>query len=342
MAGVASMVMASCGGESAHDSDGGAAKGAGGTNAGSGNGKSGTSGSAGRVNNAGRSGSGGTSATRGGGSGRGGSHEGGDGAQEVGGGAQEGGAGSHDGSGGSHVAGTGGSAVENQGGAGMGSTPVNPPKVHACGNPSAWSANLELCDHGFVHRTNDAACPLPPHLGEGGDGGASGAGSFELGPHHGECESDSECAANQYCVVESAIHDDQETHCQSACATNADCASGEVCSCNPTFVSAMNGEALTLGVCAPAGCQTDADCASGTLCVAVLGPDRIWTGCEADSLVVDQFQCQSKRDECSGPDDCDVAHTGEAGAGPTDRVSCGYASGHRTCTEGGIHPECVW
>jgi len=85
-------------------------------------------------------------------------------------------------------------------------------------------------------------------------------------------------------------------------------------------LAAMNGEALTLGVCAPAGCQTDADCASGTLCVAVLGPDRIWTGCEADSLVVDQFQCQSKRDECSGPDDCDVAHTGEAGAGPASGI----------------------
>jgi hypothetical protein len=170
-----------------------------------------------------------------------------------------------------------------------------------------------LCDGGFVHRPTAATCMLSERLdgtGQAGAPGAAGTGSVGIEG----CDTDFDCteASNGYCTREPSQGTQFDIRCTYACATDADCAAGSVCTCDNSFISNVTATQLAIGRCVSAACTTDADCEPGMLCIAPVdsycGPRRATT-----------FHCQSPNDECAGPDDCMTS------------MECAYAVDHYEC-----------
>jgi hypothetical protein len=135
---------------------------------------------------------------------------------------------------------------------------------------------LVRCAEGYLHRASPVACevvePSAPS-GEIAAGGATGSG---------QCDDDAQCSDLRlgYCDYDGGLGD-----CASGCASDADCAVGQVCSC---YGPSPHG-----GRCEPASCVTDADCAAGWLCVPHYG------AC-GDS----GFACAQADDDCLSDADC--------------------------------------
>jgi hypothetical protein len=113
------------------------------------------------------------------------------------------------------------------------------------------------------------------------------------------CSSDEECtdADNGYCVLVETPPATPSSMCFYACAADADCVAGYVCSCENSTISYPERTNLAVGRCVPAECTTDGDCGVGHLCIAPIdvtcGPAR-----------ASSFHCQSAADECRGLEDC--------------------------------------
>jgi hypothetical protein len=196
-------------------------------------------------------------------------------------------------------AGTGGVAGASS--AGIGGTGQGGFRPNGCAAASGYSNNLEECASGFMHRTSSNECVLtdrnaaPPPAGAGG-----GASSEQV------CEYDSECGVepNGYCVSEDAqFSGDPVNYCIYACQSDADCETGDVCSCETnTYQRAGARDFLEIGICRPATCETDADCAPGMLCIS---PVDSACGTPRPSA----YHCQTEADDCAGPADCAEAAT---------------------------------
>jgi hypothetical protein len=92
-------------------------------------------------------------------------------------------------------------------------------------------------------------------------------------------------------------------YCIYACQSDADCQSGEVCSCEiDTYQRAGALDLLEVGICRPATCETDAACAAGMLCIS---PVDAACGTPRPSV----YHCQTEADECAGPGDCEEFQT---------------------------------
>jgi hypothetical protein len=82
-----------------------------------------------------------------------------------------------------------------------------------------------------------------------------------------------------------------------ACATDADCASGEVCSC-AAETPAQSGGIVCVSrpqdnVCVPGNCHVDADCGVGFFCSPSYG-----------LTLQDGFYCHTCKDSCVNDEDC--------------------------------------
>jgi hypothetical protein len=259
-------------------------------------------------------GSGGTSATGGsGGKGTGGSSMGG----RSGGGTAGRGAGGTGGNGGAGgvitpAGGVGGSdggigGTAGRAGAGMGGSAGRQPDPEGCAAATSYSPTLWSCEGGFVHRPVPGACPVPDDDGQGvADAGAGPVASCEVDAHCDE-------RPNGRCVVDNPLPEVATSiYCIYACAGDADCAVGQVCSCEGTFVSNGTGKAITIGVCRPGTCGSDGDCAADSLCIS-----PVYSFCGTPRP--NQYHCQTPADECRGPEDCDGSSY------------CEYQEGHFVC-----------
>ena len=194
--------------------------------------------------------------------------------------------------GGSSGSANGGSAGSSSGSGGTVQEPVGRPP-HGCVAQPLWpdSTNLEACTGDFVHRTSNAACPLPAR--EGMPDGGTGENPI------GSCTTDADCvaAAHGYCTE--YFGPGRYTQCVYACETNADCAPGKVCSCEGNYSHASDSAPLMIGRCADADCTSDAECGEGLLCIAQL--DTV-TACGPPRP--GHYRCQTPEDRCSGASDC--------------------------------------
>lgn len=213
------------------------------------------------------------------------------------------------GTGGRHTSGTGGTPVTPLAGRAGGGAPPGVGGSSAgnggtggrratlgCTAVGEFAAGLEACDGSFAHRASALACPQSPH----DESWNVGAGGAPAAVEFGACESDADCRAlgSAYCVHAADSFPGDYPGCQSSCETDADCPSGQICSCDASyFVSAATNLPVTLGLCTPATCVTDADCAPGLLCIATT-----WNACGHESAR--DFHCQSADNECSGAGDC--------------------------------------
>jgi hypothetical protein len=212
--------------------------------------------------------------------------------------------------------GTGGAAGASS--AGLGGTGQGGFRPTGCGAAAGYSNNLEACGSGFVHRTNSSECVLTDRNAAPPAGGAGGEAS-----NGQDCEYDSECGVepNGYCVTEDGdVGGGPFNYCVYACQSDADCETGEVCSCETdTYQRAGALDLLELGICRPASCETAAGCAPGMLCIS---PVDSFCGTPRPST----FQCQTEADECAGPADCAESamcqHNGERFV-CTSRPVCG-------------------
>ena len=150
-------------------------------------------------------------------------------------------------------------------------------KVTPCSNskPMSGQPELEQCSEGFVHRPRTAQCqsqlPRPDKCDP------------TLGGGPAACSTDADCTDKPHgqCGIVGQI---VECSCQYGCVTDADCDSGEVCSCgNP------------VGRCTKATCKTDADCSGGALCVQTRMTKCSWSS---------GFACQRPNDACLTDQDC--------------------------------------
>lgn len=191
------------------------------------------------------------------------------------------------GTGGSPVAGSGGTPVAGS----AGTAPVGRPP-YGCQPSGLWSGseNLQSCEGGFVHRTSNAACPLPPR-----DSGDGGAGNEPVDAYN--CTTDADCTQrpNGYCFEE--YFPFPTGQCHYACESDADCGAGSVCSCEG-YRHASDSQEVMLGRCVRATCSTDADCADGLLCISAFD-NPICGGAHTSG-----FHCQRPDDSCSASADC--------------------------------------
>jgi hypothetical protein len=210
------------------------------------------------------------------------------------------------GEGGTGVGGVGGVAgaspggdggVGGSGGVGDGGVP-GVPRVGECPNSRKYSTNLDLCEGGFVHRSEALACTRPSR------GLGSGAPVIEGDPIIGDCMSDDDCPDAGYCLRSRHLQNYcrvVEYFCYSPCEVDADCPEGNLCACKQ-LARAPTNEPITLGFCSPATCSVDSDCPGGALCSGSLAPrDREINN---ERLPVASFRCQSIDDECFGADHC--------------------------------------
>lgn len=141
--------------------------------------------------------------------------------------------------------------------------PGGGPSLFKCENGVPWSENggpsggAERCDSGMIHRPAVGQCTGGPPWPTGGvpDPYPLSFGTIAFGDG---CRKDSECVAmpHGYCqFIGRSGPELSESNCTYACASDADCDAGFVCSC---------GE--TVGTCVPAECATDADC-NGKPCI---------------------------------------------------------------------------
>lgn len=265
VAGAAAAAPACAGKSERTGTAGEAGDGTGGTSVTGGSGGKGASGGAG--GSTGGKGAGGSLSTGGKGAGGAGGSTGG----TV---ASGGAGGSSGGTGGTEIGGTGGSAGQ----------------APRCELPTTYSPTLERCRGGFVHRPEPGTCPIPEGdgLGAGGQPPLSG------------CAVDADCQdkPNGRCIVDNPLPEvSTAVYCVYTCSTDADCAEGQVCSCESSWVSNATGEPIVAGICRPGTCGSDGDCAPGSLCIS---PVDSFCGVPRPS----QFHCQTPADECAGPEDC--------------------------------------
>jgi hypothetical protein len=244
-------------------------------------------------------GTGGSSVTGGsGGKGAGGNGGAGTGGKGAGGGAggSTGGAGTGGSGGGGGVimpgGGVGGAMGGTGGGsgAGTGGSAGRQPDPEGCAAATSHSPTLWSCEGGFVHRPVPGECPIPDDDGIGAGGQAPAAG----------CTIDADCQEkpNGRCVVDNPLPEVATAiYCIYACAGDADCDDGQVCSCESSFVSNGSNTPITIGVCRPGTCGSDGECASDALCIA-----PVYAFCGTPRPV--EYHCQTPEDECTGPDDC--------------------------------------
>jgi hypothetical protein len=301
--------MTACAGRSERNdggSGGSAASSATGGGGGSGaRGGSSTGGSS--TGGSGGTGRGGSIATGGTGVGKGGTGDG------VGGGLVAG----RPGFGGASGTGVGGTAIV----AGAPNGGLGNVKPHGCVETDDNTGAYELCEGTFVHRPENVVCPLSPHPepantgGAPSDGGAGGSADVPIGPPVTQsCATDADCTAqeNGYCIRE----DSGQTiviSCVYGCEEDSNCATGEVCSCEDSFLSELSREPLQLGVCRTAVCESDADCGPGLMCIS---PVQAACGTPRPG----EFRCQTPEDECGGPGDC-----------PPAKGECMYRTDHYAC-----------
>src|SRR5689334_5044992 len=155
--------------------------------------------------------------------------------------------------------GTGGSTTPTAGAAGR--MPTGP----GCTPAGAFAPGVEACEGGFVHRTSASACELSTRVGTGGGveelPGGAGTGSGVALPVP-PCDDDYDCTElpNGYCIRNWYGH----AVCQYACASDADCGAGAVCSCSPGIHSSiLDGSPVWTAECVTASCATDSDCVAG-------------------------------------------------------------------------------
>jgi len=304
--------MTACAGRSEHSENG---AGSGGTAASSATGGAGGSGAKGgnatggsSIGGSGGTGHGGTVAAGGSSSGKGGA--GGSSGAGTGGTVQAGAGGAA----GAGLGGTGGSVAGTPNG-GQGN--VHP---HGCVEVDDDTGAYESCEGTFAHHPANVVCPLSPHPDPGDAGGAPSDGSGGAGdvppepPVDQRCVSDLDCTAADegYCIR----NDSGQfilVDCLYACTKDVDCKSGEVCSCEDSFLSEVSRLPLTFGVCKPAVCASDAECGAGLLCIS-----PVQAACSTPRP--GEFRCQSPEDECGGPGDC-----------PPAKGECMYREDHYVC-----------
>jgi hypothetical protein len=154
-----------------------------------------------------------------------------------------------------------------------------------CDNPSPiMQAGTEIpsgfveCEDGFIHRTEAVECEAPAQVDDPECAGQSGV-----------CQTSADCADQPHGSCQ--INDfDGECGCTYGCATDADCAPGELCKCA--------GVGGGVAECVPSDCTTTSDCSEG-LCA--LSRRR---GVCGDSWVV---ACTTPNDECRSDDHCSPA-----------------------------------
>lgn len=172
----------------------------------------------------------------------------------------------------------GGTSVKHEG---AGGSTATPPPVGTCENPmpvddTGWIR----CDNGVLHRENAGQCA--PHVPSLSD-------SELCGP----CTD----VPNAWCLNVS-----MEMHgCVPGCVTDADCAGGEICYCDPQG-----------GRCIPSDCATDRDCGGTSLCATHVGPPK-----PACGYAVTGAACQKESDRCAG-----------------DECNCALVNEHRECVMG--------
>lgn len=161
-------------------------------------------------------------------------------------------------------------------------------------NPDGTSTGFEKCSDGLVHRPDALNCAneLPRSDVTFGEGWT------------GECKSDADCTAKPYGYCSpSSGGQVPVTTCRYGCITDADCPSGNLCECGPTF-----------GVCTPTNCVTDADCGGG-LCAKNADPGPCADGDLGSS---NRFACTTEFDSCRVHSDCMT-------------MRCAYLDGARAC-----------
>ncbi|MEZ4449713.1 MAG: hypothetical protein R3B09_09545 [Nannocystaceae bacterium] len=182
-----------------------------------------------------------------------------------------------------------------------GAPPLGPPTCDAPaplvqydGSPSGFVR----CSNGVIHRTDAAACTVPP------------------APPPCETLPGAECTSHEACGGPLGFCD-ANCLCTSACITDADCAEGEFCLCTGEHL----GGAPT---CTPALCRTDADCA-GSICAGALDE-----GCLDGGLVI-KLGCHGPASECHVNADCPPPEGNFIAlkplCSPEPQFTCGAAGG---------------
>ncbi len=175
----------------------------------------------------------------------------------------------------------------------------NPPAPFPCVNPKPIVINgvdvgVDNCDNGMVRRRAVVACPAfvpdPNSTCSVGSGSTNG------------CQSDNDCVGkgDGPCLPGLGT---PWCFCQQTCQTDADCGTGSVCLCGPSY-----------GTCMSATCTDSHDCTVGDCVTHDTNP-----GCGGKALA-----CQTADDLCGGPKDC-----------PSDKPFCaienGAQSGKHVC-----------
>ena len=175
----------------------------------------------------------------------------------------------------------------------------NPPSAYPCVNPKPIMVNgvdvgVDTCDNGMVRRREVVACPAfvpdPNSTCSIGSGSTNG------------CQSDNDCVGkgDGPCLPGLGT---PWCFCQQTCKTDADCGTGSVCLCGPSY-----------GTCMTATCTDSHDCKVGDCVTHDTNP-----GCGGKALA-----CQTAEDLCGGPKDC-----------PSDKPFCaienGAQSGKHVC-----------
>jgi hypothetical protein len=253
----------------------------------------------------GRGGNAATSGTGVGGMGRGGTGKGGTG--------QRGGSSGHGSGGDSGAQGGDGSGGFPGGQAGFGGDDgghAGADGLGVCRNGRSFSSNLEACDGSFVHRPKALACP-PATRDDMIDGLAGSAGYGRCTPGErdeacplNECIRDADCGPTSMCVfylgnVDGNLEPADYHRCIALCQTDADCAPNELCACETRVQNATRLE-VSIGVCQPAECHTDAECGEQSLCISPLEVELYF----APDTRLTSFHCQTRGDDCSGPEQC--------------------------------------
>jgi hypothetical protein len=210
-----------------------------------------------------------------------------------------------------------GSASES--GEGTPDLPDEPPGPFSCENPYVVTqaggtvpSGFENCNNGFNHRVEAVDCvmPQPDHHGYclvSGDGDGDGDGD---GGDLTTCAGDCEGVPYGSCQPVN-LDDGTACHCESGCASDADCEAGYACVCSGVF------SALTQ--CVPADCLTDDDCGDG-LC----GLSHYLDGCSQPYY---SLHCAGPLDDCHTDADCGMGLCPSSPDNPPIDYECGWQSG---------------
>jgi len=301
------VAVAACGGESSHRSSTEPAAGSGGSGAHPGD-AGGTGGSGAKGGTGTKGGSGGSVITDGGSGVRGGS-----GGSGAGGGGTAG-----------TLIGDGGTGFPRGGSAGSmpiggftngGVSGTSSSTMYPCVPSSSGSGTLGECTNGFWHRPGPVMWILPPRR-IADAGGAGGEAGNPLANTNNECWFDSDCAEhpNGYCVGLGKVGS-YTFRCQYGCGSDADCATGETCSCDTQLTIEDSGVSERIPICLPSNCRLDMDCKPGFACLSTYQDACLSTGSSG-------FFCQSPADTCGPPN---------AGCGQNQQ--CAFVHDHFECTD---------